>query len=303
MRIAALFVLASLTLLACDDVPEVSDEPHSGCPAVWLWEGPQDTAPACPDERETLWKGWRGGIVPQGCEACECNPAACVLPSSVTTHASICPGTDSPISFDAGAGWDGTCTAAAAPIPRSDFASVTYGPPTLAACTPVATPKPLPIRATFGKACAGFIGQPPEGYDLCIRTHTDGSCWDDYPEKREFTEEFLDKRTCTPCECGAPTGGKCSADVSLYGDATCSEEIASLADVGEVNNPCTDISSPLPLVAMRATLTEAEPGTCTPSVSKAIGTVEKGAMHVVCCAPRRSPTGQTLSYTCPQTSF
>lgn len=36
MRLAALFALASPMLLACNDVPELSDEPHAGCPAVWL---------------------------------------------------------------------------------------------------------------------------------------------------------------------------------------------------------------------------------------------------------------------------
>ncbi|WP_441292262.1 hypothetical protein ACSRUE_19310 [Sorangium sp. KYC3313] len=299
MRLAALFALASPVLLACD-VPELSDEPHAGCPAVWLWEGPQDDAPACPEERETLWEGWKGAIVPQACGACECGPAACVLPSSVTTHASVCPGIEDSTTLDAGAGWDGTCTPAGAPSPGEAFASVTFEAPALGACTPSPAPEPLPVVATFAKACAGYIGQPPEGYDLCIRTKTDGSCWDGYPEKREFTEELIDHRSCSACECGPPEGGKCSADVFLYGDAACSEEIVASEGIGHAEARCSDVTSPSAVVAMRAELTEAEPGSCTPSVSRVTGTVEKGEMHIVCCAPRRSPTNQTLAYTCPR---
>ncbi|AUX24699.1 uncharacterized protein SOCEGT47_052380 [Sorangium cellulosum] len=160
MRLAALFALASHMLLACDDVPELSDEPHAGCPAVWLWEGPQGEAPACPEERETLWEGWRGAIVPQTCGACECGPGACVLPSSVTTHASVCPGTEDPMTFDTGAGWDGTCTPAGAPSQDDALASVTFEAPALAACAPSPAPKPSPVVATFGKACAGYIDAP-----------------------------------------------------------------------------------------------------------------------------------------------
>ncbi|WP_437484564.1 hypothetical protein WME75_45140 [Sorangium sp. So ce1014] len=205
------------------------------------------------------------------------------------------------MSFDAGAGWDGTCSPAGAPIPSDAPASVTYEPPTLGACTPSPAPEPLPVIATFGKACGGYIGQPPEGYDLCIQTRSDGSCWDDYPEKREFTEELIDNRSCSACECGPPAGGECSADVFLYGDAACSEEIAASEGIGQAETRCADVSSPSPLVAMRAELTKAEPGSCTPSVSTVTGTVEKGKMHIVCCAPRRSPTNQTLTYTCPRT--
>ncbi|WP_438032185.1 hypothetical protein [Sorangium sp. So ce204] len=204
------------------------------------------------------------------------------------------------MTLDAGAGWDGTCTPAGAPIPGEAFASVTFEAPSLGACTPSPAPEPLPVVATFAKACAGYIGQPPEGYDLCVRTKKDGSCWDGYPEKREFTEELVDHRSCSACECGSPEGGKCSADVFLYGDAACSEQIVASEGTGHGAARCSDVSSPSAVVAMRAELTEAEPGSCTPSVSRVTGTVEKGEMHIVCCAPRRSPTNQTLSYTCPR---
>ncbi|WP_437653652.1 hypothetical protein [Sorangium sp. So ce1182] len=218
----------------------------------------------------------------------------------MTTHASMCPGAEESRILDAGAGWDGTCAPAGTPIPGEAFASVTFEAPALGGCVPSPPPEPLPVVARFGKACAGYIGQPPEGYDLCIRTKTDGSCWDDYPEKREFTEELMDNRLCSACTCGPPEGGNCSADLFLYGDAACGEEILASEGIGQGEPRCADVSAPSAVVAMRAELTGAEPGSCTPSVSKVTGTVERGEMHIVCCAPRRSPTGQTLSYTCPR---
>lgn len=148
------------------------------------------------------------------------------------------------MTLDAGAEWDGSCTPAGSPIPGGAFASVSFEAPALGACTPSPASEPLPVVATFGKACAGYIGQPPEGYDLCIRTRTDGSCWDDYPEKREFTEQLIDKRYCSACECGPPAGGKCSADVLLYGDAACSEEIVASEGIGQGDPRCTDVVTP-----------------------------------------------------------
>ncbi|WP_129351146.1 hypothetical protein [Sorangium cellulosum] len=64
------------------------------------------------------------------------------------------------MTFDTGAGWDGTCTPAGAPSQDDALASVTFEAPALAACAPSPAPKPSPVVATFGKACAGYIDAP-----------------------------------------------------------------------------------------------------------------------------------------------
>jgi hypothetical protein len=88
---------------------------------------------------------------------------------------------------------------------------------------------------------------------------------------------------CTPCACGAPEGGRCEANVSLYADAACADEIDAALGVGLGDAPCVDIPVSAPLGAMRAGFTSAEPGTCIPTVSTLTGSVKRGAMRTMCC--------------------
>jgi hypothetical protein len=291
MRFAVVLPLVVVTPLACLEIPDYVPRGDTvcqvGCPSMWLWVGPHDEAPSCPEGHRPLWDAWSAeALVPQECGACECGPAACVLPPAVTAHAPLCPGTDDPRVIEVGASWDGTCTARAPAISADAFASVTYAPPALAPCTPSKAPEPSPVIAAFARTCAAKFGDDvPAGFLVCLPPYDNGSCPPGLEKRIELTEEHIDKRTCTPCACGAPEGGTCVADVFLYGDSTCSAQIDAALTVDQKDTPCHDISSPLPLVAMRAEMTEAEPGSCTPSVSTVIGTVEQGAAYPLCCVP------------------
>jgi hypothetical protein len=293
MRCSALLAIVPLAVLGCYEFHDTNPI-KPGCPAVWLWTGPRDQAASCPDGREILWEGWNQEIVPDACGPCSCGPTACVLPSAVTTHAPICgAGEENPIGFDAGAAWDGSCAAAAHAIPSGEFASVTYEPPTLAPCMPSETPEPLPITGTFARACAGYIGKPPPDFELCVITKKDGSCWEEYGYsiRREFTEVFEDNRTCTPCTCGGPSGGRCDAQVTLYMDAECGVAFDS-ALVSLAEQPlCQDVTAG-PLAAMRAEPRQQQPGACSPSVSAVVGAVDS-KKRVLCCTDPRE------TYSCP----
>lgn len=289
MRRPMLLVLSATMLLACEDewyVPLLPPPADSG-PVLWMWVGPKDEAPPCIDGQPPKWEGWMPEAtedLPRTCDACECGPAECVLPSKVTTSGLTCPGGGTSIALDAGEGWDGTCAAFPTPVPPDGFASIIYEPPTLSPCTPLAAPEPPPIAARFVRVCAGNTAQDPPGFIPCMQADKEGTCRDG-TTRHEFFEELIDNRACAPCDCGRPAGGRCVADVVLYADSACNDRVDAALSLGLGERACADVSSPLPLSAMRATLVEAEPGACTPSGAAVIGTVERREPHVVCSLP------------------
>lgn len=286
MRRLICLALSAMTLLACEDesfVPLITPPPYT-IPVLWMWVGPQDEAPPCADGQPPRWEGWMPEEPPDRCDGCACGPAACVLPSRLTTDALSCPGGGSSVSVDAGDGWDGTCAALPSPVAPDELASVLCYPPTLSPCTPSDTPEPPPVAARFVRVCAGDTDDDPPGFIACMQAASDGTCWDGYT-RHEFFEELIDDRACAPCECGPPAGGTCVAELILYGDSACTDRVDAALSVGLGEMPCTDIRSSLPLGALRASLVEAEPGACSPSVPAIIGTLERREPHVVCALP------------------
>ncbi|WP_437621198.1 hypothetical protein [Sorangium sp. So ce1151] len=200
----------------------------------------------------------------------------------MTTNAVVCPGGGSSIVFDAGAGWDGTCAARTSPVQPDEFASVAYGSPTMSPCTPSPTPDPPPVPAMFVRVCAGNTAQDPPGFVDCMQASMDGACRDGLT-RHEFFGEIIDTRACTPCECGPPVGGECVADIILYGDRACSNQVDAALAIHTGDTPCADVTSSL--IAMRAELVEAEPGACAANVPAVIGKLEGRRPHVVCVFP------------------
>lgn len=293
---SAVFIMATLTAsFGCGDTSSVSTPPPPP-PSIpmadhqeWLWVGPQGEAPACPGDRQVDWEGWAHETATGDCGACECGPAACVPPSSVTAYASTCRIDDEGVrvTFDAGEGSDGSCVAAVPPVSSNTFASVIFEPPTLAPCTPSQPLEPPPISMKFARACPSSLDEvPPSGFSLCTDPELDGSCRPGFSDRRELTERFVDNRTCAPCACGEPTGGDCRVDVGLYGDASCVDYIVVMNWMGLGFSPCSDTPANLPLSTVRVVLRQQEPGACTPtpSISEVVGTVEQGEKRVFCCA-------------------
>lgn len=280
----------SATLIACvaTDLGLPPPAPAEECDKVWLWIGPPEEAEPCPDLQVPVWEGWTEPVLTPYCGMCACGPAECVMPSKVTVHAApICPAEEVVSTFDAGEGWNGVCAAPAAPVPADAFAAVTYEPPTLAPCVPSPTPEPPPIGARFARACPVTPGGPPEAFRTCINPEPDGSCALGFPERRELVE-LIDNRTCTPCACGAPEGGECTAQITLYGTAGCGDQLDS-ATISHTSQPACHVVPLGPLAAMRAKWTQELPGACTPTprISAVEGTVERVGSYVKCCNKER----------------
>lgn len=289
MRTSVFSSVAALMFIACGDDFHM-DAPRSEADAapVWIWTGAEQAdAPPCPGGNSPRWEGWANEFFSAECGSCECKPASCLLASTAIAQAPICAGgLGTPILFDAGDGWNGTCAAPAPAIPASAFGSVIYEPPTLAPCIPSPTPHPPPITAIFARACPAVYGLvQPVDTAFCITPEPDGSCGEGFPVRREFATQIDDNRRCTPCECGEPSGGKCTARITLYADATCGSEFDS-STLSNADEPlCHDVTSDAPLAAMRAEVTEWISATCTPKHAKSVvvGTVERPSVEVACC--------------------
>src|SRR4051794_14018867 len=128
MRQRRFIAALALVLTSCPSFPDDVDvSTPDQCDPIWLWTGPPDQAPSCPPGHPLRWDGWKDAKITDACGACECGPAACVMPSGVTTHSGSCQGGPAdPIGLPAPNGWDGSCLAAPAAIPAHNFASVTY---------------------------------------------------------------------------------------------------------------------------------------------------------------------------------
>jgi hypothetical protein len=297
---APFLLVILLMILACGDTSSVSSpstlpSTNTDGPPEWVWVGPGEEAPACPGNRQADWEGWAYEAATGECGACECGPAACMPPSMVTAHGTLCtsPPYDEgvPVTFDAGQGSDGACVAAAPHLPTSAFRSVVFEPPTLALCTPSQPLDPPPISPRFARACPSNVDEePPGSFIPCIAPEPDGSCRPGFSDRMEFTERFVDNRTCTPCACSLPVGGSCLVDVFLYGDATCTSTIAALFWLGLDMTPCHDTPAPLPLSAVRMVRRQEDPGACMPisRISEVVGTVEQGDTRVFCCNSKDS---------------
>lgn len=285
MRSAVPLILAAFLLIGCFSHETYELPPPDERDQFYLrFENYGSRELDCLFGDEVLWEGLVGDDAPNKCEECQCGPAACSLPLKVTAHSSVCPGEDNVGTVRASRSWDGSCAAAATPIQSDAFASVTFEPPTLAPCAPLA-PAPEPWRRTLSEVRACKPRAPnwaPAASLICYPPQDNGECWYGHPFRYEIST-VIDTRTCTPCSCGAPTGGKCTVKTTLYQDARCFDEIGDIVISKDESPACSRVDN-APLVAMRSGLTQDEPGTCTPSVSTIeSGKLEPGETYVVCC--------------------
>lgn len=286
MRSLPYMLISLATFLACGEPGPEPDPYQLPDPdrLSWLWVGPYSDRPPCPQYRLMYWQGWTEGVVE--CNGCTCGPAACALPSRVTAHASICPDDDDDgveVAFDAGTGWDGSCVALPPPASSSAVASVAFEPPTLSPCEAL----PPPNARKMVLACPYISDKAPATlFTLCADPEPDGTCPSGFSDRRIYTEKPNDEPDCPPCECDAPTGGNCVADVHLYAGATCDNPIAAEAlGLGLGDRQCADTSAPSPFRAVRAEFTQADAGTCSPrSVPpEFLEPAKLGESRVFCC--------------------
>lgn len=290
MRSNASYLLAVFALPGCYsiDLPPELPEPDLTKQVYLLMEGTGTFKQCEAFSAELAWEGYfeaQGFSAEDKCEPCECTPAECALPSKVTASASVCPGGDTVGTLEAGASWDGSCTAAEEPIPGDAFATVTFEPPTLAPCAPVSpVPKPSMGSLRFIRVCKSDPpGYAPSLSVTCYPPQENGECWKDYDRKFEYPM-LNDTRQCSPCSCGAPSGGSCTVKTTLYQDAYCVSDVAAEVLANQDDPICTRTTN-APLASMRSRFTVNKPGTCAPSTDSEIvsGSLERGVTHVLCC--------------------
>lgn len=292
MRSTSCLALGMAVLLGCGDDLRIP-RPRTDDTTVLLWMDETPDFPTCPGGRLDYWDGWADVHTdPQyknECGKCTCGPAACALPDKMVVHeAPLCAGEGLNINLAGAADPPGHCVELAFPVPGDAFASVTLEPPTMAdTCHPSNDLEPPPLSGTFARACP-WIGKFTGQFNgsVCIAPDDDGSCPPGFSARFEFQKKIRDARTCTPCECGAPVGGSCEADVLLFSDASCSHMLTSVNGIGTREELCYVTHEDLPLAGVRVVFAEDEPGTCSPTtpVSLVDGTIESGETRTFCCS-------------------
>jgi hypothetical protein len=92
-----------------------------------------------------------------------------------------------------------------------------------------------------------------------------------------------DQRSCSECACGAPTGGKCTAKVHVYGDATCVTEWDSSTVSSDDPAKCSELIGGVALAGKAAELLAHEPGICAPIGGEPVGDLLLADARTFCC--------------------
>ncbi|AUX20875.1 hypothetical protein SOCEGT47_013510 [Sorangium cellulosum] len=287
MRSTPYVALSAAALLSCGEGLDIP-EPRTEDTTVLLWSGSDPNPPPCPLGRLDYWDGWADvSASPQKeCGTCSCGPAPCVLPSEFTAHESnLCADDGIPVTLDTEKHQRGECIEANPRVPDEALASITLAPPTVASrCEPLQQFGPPPLTGIFARACP-WVPKHFADFDglACIAPDEDGSCPAGFSVRFEFQERIGDARTCTPCACGDPAGGRCLADVLLFRDIDCSD-LMTLYN-GVEAHACIEAQPTWSLAAARVILAHEEPGACPPTekTSYVGGTIESGETRVFCC--------------------
>jgi len=93
-----------------------------------------------------------------------------------------------------------------------------------------------------------------------------------------------DQRTCSACACGAPTGGACTAALSVFKDGVCSVPLLGSVPISSSKSSCFDLApAGLPLGSKTVTALAYQAGKCMPSGGEPSGTVEPAFASTFCC--------------------
>jgi hypothetical protein len=289
-----------------------------------LWIGDPSKAPNCPKSAPVGQDvGFADPNAPNPCGACACDPPAgsCTLSTTWAAHntatCSAAPGSVA-TSFNAAPGWDGACTTANAIAGGAlckglaCVQSLSIDPLTIteSGCTSRVEPALIPKDSstswgTLARVCRGHAsgecGDPSElctpsatlphadatsqAFALCVSHEGDLECSGTYSVRHVFYESLVDNRTCTPCECGAPTGSVCKALVSAFSDGSCSSLIGSYT-IDATKTACFDVlPAGQPLGSKSADEPVFAPGACPPSGGATIGEVILTDPRTFCCLP------------------
>ncbi|WP_437594885.1 hypothetical protein [Sorangium sp. So ce1000] len=122
----------------------------------------------------------------------------------------------------------------------------------------------------------------PSGFLTCIYHEGDAACPDGYAQRHVFYKDVLDRRDCTPCSCGEPTGASCTIMASVYRDAACTDLVASTLVGSSV--PFCGVTLPgIGLGSKSAAVAAVEPGACAPQGGEPVGELQPVEPSTFCC--------------------
>ena len=295
------------------EVGEFAHWSHGWESPSWVWIGPEEQAPECPQGPTSIsYEGRADLVAPAVCEACTCEPptGSCALPSTLTASTKGCniPGGVT-TSFDAPASWDGSCDGSVQ-VPGGAGRSLTIDPLAMTengcASGPTVAAKIVSLHwDTFARGCdvdlpTGSIDRSvclpvdpiAPGFKTCIFSVSEMECpnvlvGNVFTEKHVFYHSVQDDRQCSACTCGAPAGSACAATVSLYGNnLTCTGPTFAQVPLSSAEPSCIDITLPgQSLGSKSAGAVTYLPGTCSPGGGVASGTAIPTIPMTLCCRP------------------
>jgi hypothetical protein len=104
-----------------------------------------------------------------------------------------------------------------------------------------------------------------------------------YPDRKIFFKGYDDTRDCSPCSCGPPVGSKCTSQISVYSNSTCSG--IPVLDVTHGDEGCYNMMDGVALGSKKASPPVYTPGTCEPSGGEPTGSAVETSPILVCCLP------------------
>jgi hypothetical protein len=279
----------------------------------WVWIGPEDQAPECPQGPTSIsYEGRTDLVASPVCEVCTCEPptGSCALPSTLTASTAVCGTPGATTSFNAPSLWNGSCDGSTQ-VPGGAAQSLTIDPlvmtETGCASGPPVAAKIVSLHwETFARACD--VGLPKTlierstclpadpiapGFKACIFSDSEMECPNEHVDN-VFTEQHVfyhgvqDARQCSACTCGAPTGSVCKGQVSIYdgNDLTCGGPALDQKSISSAKPACLDLTIPgQSLGSKSAGPTTYVPGACPPGGGVASGTAIPTIPMTVCCRP------------------
>jgi len=288
-----------------------------------FWFGAPNQIPECPDRAPVRQDLLHADLVipADDCEPCNCKPStgSCGLPETLTAHAGICYAGAADTSFDPPPDWDGSCTAVNS-IPAQAQCPPGSGIPCVQSITIGALAKldekcepdlpPVPKVTNFSGpswglaaiSCQGYTNpplagcedpgricvpaaDPDAGFRQCIRARGDMACpGQAYSKKFVFYEGYEDQRACTACTCGAPMDSVCTAFVSVFKDASCTDPVIPGVPASSDDPPCLDLTPKgQPLGSKSVSGVTYHPGTCEAGGGEIEGTVVPVRPITFCC--------------------
>lgn len=310
----------------CVPIPS-DDNAYKWLGPAAVWFGAASEKPtSCPFEGTFYGAKYAGlNAPPLDCAQCECEKAKgnCAgVPDSISVGTTMCMMGGVSTPFDGPGGWNGACTEANAipagaqcppgsgtPCVQSISWSALPGPQDETCAVKTNTiPKLTDASISWEKAaviCDSSLAQDlcNDGQKLCIPDvfwpwtqcvwldgeYEENECPVGYGFSHHvlYDEVPIDTRSCTECSCGAPIGGSCIANFSIFKDATCATEIQNQTISSEM--PDCDPIFPAGVAIGSKSITNHEylSGTCAASGGEPIGNAVEDDTKATtfCCRP------------------